>query len=68
MKGGQLWWNLMRRFTVPEFQTYMDGLVEIASEAHEVMPWFAADGGAGDSATRRRRAKLIRGFHRTSLS
>ena len=50
MKGGQLWWNLMRRFTVPEFQTYMDGLVEIASEAHEVMPWFAADGGAGDSA------------------
>ena len=50
MKGGQQWWDLMRRFTVSEFQAHMDGLIETAAAAHDAMPWFAADGVAGNPA------------------
>jgi len=49
MKGGQQWWDTMRRFAEPEFQAYMDELIETAEAAHNIMPWFAADGPASDS-------------------
>jgi hypothetical protein len=48
MKGGQQWRNLMRWSTGLEFNTYMDGLVETAVGAHEIMPWFAADDASAD--------------------
>jgi hypothetical protein len=54
MKGGQQWRDLLRWNHAPlEFNTYMDGLVETAVGAHEIMPWFAADGIAGKPAENR---------------
>jgi hypothetical protein len=52
MKGGQQWRNLMRWSTALEFNTYMDGLVETAVGAHEIMPWFAADASTDQAQTR----------------
>jgi hypothetical protein len=50
MKGGQQWWATMRQLAEPEFQTYMDELIETATAAHTLMPWFASDGPANNSA------------------
>jgi hypothetical protein len=53
MKGGQQWRDLMRWSTALDFNTYMDGLVETAVGAHEIMPWFAADDASTDQAQTR---------------
>jgi hypothetical protein len=46
MKGGRQWWDSNRRYTEPEFQAYMDELLETAEAADSVMAWFASDGSA----------------------